>query len=250
MRRQLPWILPLLLILAAFGSLVEGQTTTTAPAPSGAPPSQETKVLGTPPDLTGRWLAVGWITLTDGRAVSVPTFWSITREDGKPVMTHRFVTLPPAMKAELDKANADGKAWEPTPDDLKQLAAQWDSLPAEDIHVAKVLNELSAPDGFDESVKGEPRSKDAILLVRQRLDYDAKGAPVIRQVMVYSALAPSDGGYTGNFDSATVAAAPFPVPIAFKGTFRLFRVGDAPARGFLARIFDVFSGCGRHASSS
>src|SRR4029077_4607328 len=96
MRAGSAWILPVLVSLTAFGSLVEGQTTTTAPAPS-PPPPQETKVLGTLPDLTGRWLGIGWITLTDGRAVSVPTFWSITREDGKPVMTHRFVTLPPAM---------------------------------------------------------------------------------------------------------------------------------------------------------
>jgi hypothetical protein len=146
-QRQLSRLLPAVLVLGALAGRIEGQTTSTVAAPSSAP-VQETKVLGTPPDVAGRWLAVGWVGLADGRTVSLPTLWEITLRDGKPVMTHRFVTLPQTQKAALDKANADGKAWEPTPHDLAQLSAQWDSLPADDTHVAKVMNELSGPDAF------------------------------------------------------------------------------------------------------
>jgi hypothetical protein len=243
------WSLPIVLGLAAVGGTVAGQTAPTASAPSSAP-VQETKVVGTPPDVAGRWLAVGRLEVGVTGAASIPALWEITTQDGKPVMTHRFVTLPPALKAQLDSANAAGKAWEPTPDDLTLLAAQWDTLPADDTHVAKVMNELSGPDGLDDAIKNEPRSKDSLLLIRQRMDFDGKGTSVIRQVMVYSALAANDRGYTGNFDSATIAAAPFPVPIPFKGTFSLYRVGAPGGRGFLARVFDLLAGCGRRHDSS
>jgi hypothetical protein len=208
-------------------------------------------VLGTPPDVGGRWLSLGWIELSDGRSVSAPMLWDIALEDGRPVMTHRFVSLPPALKAAADKANADGKAWQPSPEELEQLRAGWDHLQPEDLHVGKVTNEIAGRDGFEDSVKGEARSRDALWLVRQRLDFDASAAPVVRQVMIYSVLAPSDRDYTGNFDMATVAAAPFPVPISYKGTFRLYRIDAPPApRGFLSRLFDGFAGCGRRAHSS
>jgi hypothetical protein len=68
--------------------------------------------------------------------------------------------------------------------------------------------------------------------------------------MIYSALAPSGREYTGNFDMTMVAAAPFPVPISYEGTFRLYRI-DAPApRGFWSRLFDSRAGCGRRAPAS
>ena len=65
---------------------------------------------------------------------------------------------------------------------------------------------------------------------------------------VYSALGVKDGGYVGNFSTATIAAAPLPIPIAFSGTFQAYRLRAAPARarGFLARLADLFAGCGRH----
>jgi hypothetical protein len=208
-------------------------------------------VLGTPPDVAGRWLSLGWIELSDGRAVSAPVLWDIALEGGKPVMTHRFVPLPPALKAAADKANAAEKPWEPSPEELEQLRAVWDELQAEDQHVAKVTNEIVGRDGFDDAVKGEARSKDALWLVRQRMDFDASAAPAMRQVMIYSVFAPNGRDYTGNLDMATIAGAPVPMPISFKGTFRLYRI-DAPpvARGFLSRLFDGFAGCGGRAHSS
>jgi hypothetical protein len=249
--RPLSCLLPLLVVVvAACKGNVEGPAA--APAPGAAVAAvQETKVLGTPPDLAGRWLSLGWLEFSDGRAVSAPMFWEITVHDGKPVLTHRFVSLPPALKTAVDKANADGKPWEPTPDDLDQLRAGWESLQPTDMHVAKLTNEISGRDGFDDNVKAEERSKDSIWLVRQRMDFDAKAAPTIRQVMLYSALAPRDGDYTGNLDIATVAAAPFPVPLSYKGTFRLYHLGEPPApRGFLGHLLDAFKGCGRSSAPS
>jgi len=244
--RPLSYVLPLIVALAACKGHVDGQSASPAPAA----PVQETKVLGTPPDVAGRWLSLGWIDVPDGRAVSAPFLWDIVLRDGKPVMTHRFVSLPPALKAAVDQANADGKRWEPSPEELAQLSAGWDDLHPEDQHVAQVTNEIVGRDGFDDSMKGEARSKDALWLVRERMDFNASAAPVVRQVIIYSTLAPTGRDYTGNFDMATVAAAPFPIPMSYKGTFRLYRI-DAPApRGFFSRLFDGLAGCGRRAPSS
>lgn len=246
MWRPLSFLLPLIMALAACKGKVEGQPASPAPAAT----VQETKVLGTPPDLAGRWLSLGWIDVPDGGVVSAPMLWDIALEDGKPVMTHRFVSLPPALKAAVEKANADGKRWEPSPEELEQLRAGWDELPPEDQHVDKMTNEIAGRDGFDDVVKGEERSKDALWMVRERMDFNAAAAPVVRQVMIYSALAPSGREYTGNFDMATVAAAPFPIPITYQGTFRLYRIEAPPPRGFLSRLFEGLAGCGRRAPSS
>jgi len=247
-------LLGLLLLVLAAAHQVSGaddQPPPTAP-PSSTAPVQETRVTGTPPDLTGHWFGVVWIEKPDKAQISSPIAWDIAVRDGKPVLTHRFVTLPAPLKDGLDKANAAGKPWQPSPDDLEKIREAWDTLPNEEAHVAHVTNELVGRDGFDDSLKSEARTKDATWVMRQRKDFDASGAPVMREVAIYSALAKDDGGYTGNYDSAMVAAAPFPIPISFKGSFHLYRVdgteGATARRGLLSRLFDVFAGCGRSRS--
>src|SRR5262249_8037062 len=154
-------------------------------------------------------------------------------------------------RASVERAAADGRAGEPTPDDLAELRTAWDGLQAEDMHVSKVTNEILGRDGFDDTVKSEARSKDALWVVRQRMDFNAAAAPLVRTVAVYSALTPADRDFTGNFDYGQVAAAPFPIPLAYKGPFRLSRLGDpTPPPGFFARMLDSLKGCGRRAPAS
>jgi len=64
----------------------------------------------------------------------------------------------------------------------------------------------------------------------------------------YPTLKANDSGYVGNYSTAIIAAAPLPIPLAFDGTFQAYRLSPAPARakGFLARLADLFAGCGRH----
>jgi hypothetical protein len=52
-----------------------------------------------------------------------------------------------------------------------------------------------------------------------------------------------NGIYSGNYLAVAVAAAPFPVPIKFDGTFQLVPVRSS--RSWWARIGDFFAGCGR-----
>jgi len=231
----------------------QAQQAPASPAPTGGVPGQtvqETTIEGTVPDLTGRWLAVGWLELAGGRQTTIPMFWEVTTKDGKPFLSQRFADLPPAVKTIVDTNNADGQLWRPSGDDLNRIASDWNNMPVLDSHVAHAKTIVTGNDAFDDTIKKEPRSKDSKWVVRQHWDFDGRAGPLNRQVMVYSVMDGNGSDYTGNLDSAMVASAPFPIPISFKGTFRLYRLSEAPSRGFLARFFDMFSGCGRDQPAS
>ena len=57
-------------------------------------------------------------------------------------------------------------------------------------------------------------------------------------------------GYRGSLTTASMIAAPFPIPITFKGTFRLYRLESVPQAGLLQRVLGMFSGCGRTTSAA
>ena len=87
--------------------------------------------------------------------------------------------------------------------------------------------------------------RDALFVLEQTLGGEA-GSPVMRQSQRFVATAPRvPVGYTGRYTVVTVAAAPFPVPITYKGTFRMMRLGAEPEpAGWLARLLAMFKGCG------
>lgn len=241
-------VLPLALValLAAHAAAEE-------PSAPGTPPSatttQESVVHGTPPnDLAGRWLAVSWLDVGGTGAPTVVAFWQIAEQDGKPVVTQRFGLLPGAARASFDAAGGEGRRWVPSEQELAAVRDGWNSFSTEDQNYAKVWTEIAAPDGYDQNVKNEPRTKDALWIVRQRFDASPAAAPIVRQVFVYAVTGTEDGGFKGNLDGATVAAAPAAIPIAFKGSFRFYRLDAAPPpkpKGFVSRVMDLLRGCGR-----
>jgi hypothetical protein len=223
-----------------------------ARADEGQPPPQPRKELtvvrGTPPaDLVGRWMAVIWIELPGGKSRTTAVFWEIAKDAGQLALTNRFAELPAAQTAALNGANQTEQPWRPTPEEVATVAREWDALKPDDPRIAQIQNEIVARDGFDESFKGEPRTKDAVWVIRQAEDFDSTAAPAVKQINVYGALGPKDDGWAGNYTGATLAAAPFPIPITLNGTFQAYRLSGGPAapRGFLARLLDLFSGCGR-----
>jgi len=237
------------LLLATTASADEPAATlpktppSTAPAP--APPAEQTtSVKGTVPDLAGRWLAIGILKLPNGSERTVPAVWEVTHASGAQVLTTRFVGLPAALQHAVEQANEAQKAWKPVPEDLAAIAAGWDALPVQDPKIATVATELIGRDAFDGDMKTEATSKDSLFLVRQAEAFLPAAAPTLRQVNIYAPTATTPTGYTGNFTLAVVAAAPFPIPITLNGTTELFRLETA-SPGLLARLLDVFRGCGR-----
>jgi hypothetical protein len=231
------------LVLAPVLRATAAEEKAPAPAP---PPVQQTEAHGTLPDLNGRWIAVGWAELPGGRTMTLPVFWEIAVADGKPTLTQRLAELPPDLKAGVDQANRENWRWVPSADVLAQLARDWDTLPVTDQKVARIETQLTGPDAFEDAFKQDAHTKDATFVLSQRFDMRPDAAPVIRQVFIYAPATQTADGWGGNFDDATIAAAPFPIPIHVSGAFWMYRLG-APAapKGFVARVLDAFAGCGR-----
>ncbi len=220
-----------------------------APAAAEGPPEQHTTMRGTPPaDLEGRWLTVASIELPNQAGIAtIPGLWEITRERDQLVLKLPLFDLPEGPQKAFEEATNRKQAWRPSAEDVAQIAAGWGMGQEANLHLATIESEIIGPDGFDAALKNDPKTRDAVWVLRQREGFRPSGAPILRQVHVYSALEAKDGGYVGNFSTATIAAAPLPIPIAFSGTFQAYRLGAAPARarGFLARLADLFAGCGR-----
>jgi len=238
------------LLLTARASAADDAATTAAPPAGEPPPVQETTVHGTLPDLNGRWLMVATLELPQGGKNTLVSLWEVATRDGQPLLTQRFTELPAPQKAAMEGAGGAGQSWTPTPEDLAAVRAGWATVTPVDSHVKHLQTDISAPDGFDQTLTSEARTKDAILAIRQRHDMHPSAAPVIRFAFVYAALAKTDGGdYTGNFDGAMVAAAPAPIPVAVKGPFHMYRLDPpAPAAspGLLARLLDLFRSSATH----
>ena len=237
----------LIALVVLLASLPVEATDTTEPQPI-PPPEQHTVARGTPPqDLPGRWMAVGWIELPNGKARTTPTLWEIKRDD-QLVLTVRFAELPPAVQKALDDANTAEQQWRPSPVDIAQLAAAWDALPPSAPGLVSIQNEIVARDAFDQTFTSDAKTREALWVVRQVEQYHPSAAPAIKTINVYAVLEPREGGYFGNFTTATLAAVPLPIPITLSGTFQMYRVDGgaaSPRRGFLGRLMDFLQGCGR-----
>jgi hypothetical protein len=222
-------------------------TTTTVPEEKG-PPKQEVVSGGTlPDDLLGRWLVVGWIALKDGEHGKTTTsLWDVTKEDEQVVFREVFKNIPAHMNDAITEANAEDKIYKPTAEDIAALQREWDSLPERDPLLATQRNEIYGKDGFDRDFKNEGQTKDAIWAARQTGTFRRSAAPAVKSINVYGATEARDGGWAGNFTTATIAAAPFPIPIKLEGKFQMYRLGgpsEAPKKGGFWS--SLFSGCGR-----
>jgi hypothetical protein len=209
-----------------------------------AGPEQTTTVRGTLPDLAGRWLGLAWLNLPGGTTRTNTTVWEVRNQEGRPEVVVRFVGLPATEQAALDAANQAKTPWSPTAADVARVAAAWESLPAREVRPQKVETVLIGADAFDEALRSDPQTSGARWVVQQTETPDPANARTSRQAHIYAAKdAADDGGWKGAYTTVVVAAAPFPVPITFKGSFQLYRLDRRP--GLLARLLDTLRGCGR-----
>ncbi len=238
----------LLLSAPAGAQLQAGAAEQQAPPEETGPPKQEAVSAGTlPDDLLGRWLVVGYVGIRDDEHAKTTTaLWEVTREDEQIVFTENYREMPKHIAAVVTDANAEDKAWRPTPQDLSEIASGWDTRPERDPKIATQRNEIYGNDGFDHDFQNEEQTKNAIWAARQTAYYRRSAAPSVRGINVFGATEARDGGYAGNYTAATIAAAPFPIPITLKGKFQMYRVAGPSEpkakKGFWASLF---SGCAK-----
>jgi len=243
--RQARWLVALVLLTVASQRALGDEQPASPPAP---PPTQfSTKVVGTVPDLTGRWLMVANLAVPGGGPGVVPITlgFDVTRSSDSPKLTARWGGLPPAVKASVDAAYNARQPWEPTPEQLNEVRDQWTTISPDHPPVASYDTTITGSDAFDDVAKKEEKMKDSLFIMQLVTNFVPGGGNPVKDVMVLGARDRLPEGYGGNYASATLAAAPFPVSVAFNGTFKLYRLTAAPERGWLVRLLDVFRGCGR-----
>jgi len=229
-----------IMVASATWSDAQDTPTTTLPLPNFETTTKGQASLG-----AGRWLVLADLDL-QGRRRTVPSFWETKPGPSGLELHELFVDPPESVKASLDAVTGTGVIWTPTEAELAAIDEAWIELTDTRRGVATVKSEIWGSDAFDDDIKAEESMKDAIWVVRQTYDFVPGGSRPVRQVNIYGALGPEGRGFTGNYSAVAVAAAPFPIPISYHGTFRMLAIGPEPApKGFLARLADVFSGCGR-----
>ncbi len=233
--------LTLAVLLAGESRVAADEPPTTTTIPTTAP-THTTTVEGTEPKLEGRWLLLATVGLAQGAKRVIPSVFDVRRVDGKLQIRERHVVLPKAQDEALRRANENlGAVWSPTDQDLAAIDAAWETLQPEDRGVAAFTYQLTGRDAFDDDLKKEPTTKDAIWVLRQSYKFLPGGSRPITQANVVAPLKYENGVYTGNYLAVAMAAAPFPIPIKFEGTFRLIPI--AHATSFWTRLGDFFSGC-------
>jgi hypothetical protein len=225
------------------GEDVPAPTTTTIPG--RAPIEHTTTVEGALPNLEGRWLLLSSLGIGQSAKRILPSVIDVRRSDGKLDVRERHVVLPAAQKEAIRRANEElGGVWTPTVSDLEAIDRSWESLEVEDRGIATMEHQLTGKDAFDDDLKNDPNTKDALWVLRQSYIFLPGGNRPTNQANLMAPTKLEDGVYSGNYLAVAVAAAPFPVPIKFEGTFRLIPVGRT-ARSWWSRVGDFFSGCGR-----
>jgi hypothetical protein len=226
-------------ILLGIGGVVHhsrAQSTTLA-ARDDAEAAQRTTVAGTVPSLEGRWLSITSVGTAGGAVGSSASLWDVTRGAEGLVLRERHVVLP-----EPQRGLAGRPDWTPSTADLESIADAWATLPTESRGIARVEHELLGRDALPAEVAAEPLTAAARWIVRQTYLFEPGGSRPIKQVRLLAAHAEDPAGFRGSHLTVVLAAAPLPLPIQIRGTFRLFRLSP-PTRSVWARIAGAFRGC-------
>jgi hypothetical protein len=227
---------------AATGPTTTGVTATTEPR---APIAHTTTVEGTLPDLEGRWLLLASLGLGQSAKRILPSVVDVRRVDGALEVRERHVVLPAAQNEALRRGNEElGGVWAPTASDLEAIDRAWETLEIEDRGIAQMEHQLTGRDAWDDDLKNDATTKDALWVLRQSYHFLPGGNRPTNQANLVAPTKVEAGVYSGNYLAVAVAAAPFPVPIKFEGTFRLIPVGRSAAPWW-SRLGDFFKGCGR-----
>jgi len=216
-------------------------TSTTLPRP---PITHTTSVDGTLPDLEGRWLLLASVGLGQSAKRILPSVLDVRRSDGTLEVRERHVVLPAAQNEALRRGNEElGGVWAPSPADLEAIDRAWDALEIDERGIGQMEHQLTGRDAFDDDLKADAATKDALWVLRQAYTFMPGGSRPTNQANLIAPLKLEDGIYSGNYLAVAVAAAPFPVPIKFDGSFRLVPIGRI-GRSWWTRLGDFFAGCG------
>lgn len=134
-------------------------------------------------------------------------------------------TLP--FAEELQASRSKHRLWAPSEQQLEQLAGNWFRLPfpARPPFI-RGEHKITPSDSYDSTMRQDPGLEDTLFSVLGTLE----GNPITggggKQVFVYGVREASDTRLSGTYVVATLASAPFPISIEYKGVFTMIRFAD------------------------
>jgi hypothetical protein len=212
---------------------------------------ETTRTEGTlPTDLRGVWLAVPVVEFPNGKH-SLARIYEIGGEPAAPRLHLVVKDLPGRLGETLQAAQAAQRMWEPSAADLRELALRWDefSLPAGEF--LSIQYRVVGRDAYDDALNTDQASAGSLFTILATERYVPKPNHASQSIFSYGAREIGPDLIGGTHVQGTVAAAPFPIPLSFNGTFRMYRIAPAE-RGWrwrawrlVARLTDGLRGCAR-----
>jgi len=228
-------------LASALAQTEPGATTTTL---TPQPVQETTEVTGTvPTDLPGRWLFVGSIKMPSGQERPVPRLFEIRKGPEHIELYVDLHPMPDTVNKKVDVATQAGTQWKPDAEDLKAIAAAWDTLPKIEVNFAKIEHKFIGSDAYAPEFKDDETTKDAKYAITVHELFAARTGAT-RSYTVFGVQDQTPDTLSGKYLTSTIAAAPMPIPIVLKGNFVAYRVGaagaGAPKGSWLDRLF---AGC-------
>jgi hypothetical protein len=258
--KRVAFVLSALLSLTAAASGAGGQAANPA---ASEPETSTTRVAGNlPVDLRGVWLVtVAGQYGGDGTKMTrnFAELWAIESSGGDLAVSLVQRHLPDVVRQEMQRADAEGRAWAPSPSVLADLAREMDRLPPADPQTfLRHEYKLATPEHYaaelDRSAAAAEGSAFAVLVkhvYRPRTD-QPHGAQLMSDDAVYAVEKVDSTRLDGKVSRVILAAAFVPVPVRADGPFVMYRLrgpdGAAPAApGLWARLAEalgsLFRGC-------
>lgn len=139
------------------------------------------------------------------------------------------VDLPKALQDEIDAKNKAEEIWVPSPKDLALLKSSWKTLkPRAKTEYSRIQWKVMENKYLEGGLLQDEKTKNAKFVISG--DAALIGAPgqPNRNILVYGAEKVSPTFIEGGHVRAIMTAAPFPIPIDMKGSFKMYRLTDVP----------------------
>lgn len=139
------------------------------------------------------------------------------------------VELPKGLQDAIDKANKAEVDWTPSDKELATLKSSWKTLkPRAKSEYSKIEWKVVENKYLDGGMIQDEKTKNAKFVISGDATLVATPGQANRNIIIYGADKVSDTLIEGGHVRAIMTAAPFPIPIDMKGTFKMYRLTDVP----------------------
>ena len=139
------------------------------------------------------------------------------------------VDLPKEMQSEIDTKNKAEEIWEPSAKELATLKSSWKSLkPRAKTEYSRIQWKVMENKYLDGGLLQDDKTKNAKFVISGDAALIASPGQANRNILIYGADKVSATEIEGGHVRAIMTAAPFPIPIDMKGSFKMYRLTDAP----------------------